>query len=194
MNKIIGVGFQKTGTRSLWTALGLLKFTIMQAMDVPEYDKNHTWTKENIMKAIRENYSHYDGYVNHPYTIVFKELDIEFPGSKFIYTPRNPDDWIISILRHFGGNYSPLREAIYGAGDPQWNEQMYIDRFNKHHDEVMEYFKDRPDDLLVLKICEKEGWDKLCKFVGRKAPEGHAFPHENVGLRTPSTAEIKKIS
>jgi len=37
--------------------------------------------------------------------------------------------------------------------------------YRRHHESVVEYFNDRPRDLLVLNIIEGEGWDKLCRFL-----------------------------
>jgi hypothetical protein len=34
----------------------------------------------------------------------------------------------------------------------------------RHDREVMEYFKNREEDLLVLDIAAGEGWEKLCPF------------------------------
>jgi hypothetical protein len=42
---------------------------------------------------------------------------------------------------------------------------------------VKEYFRDRPDDLLVMNICAGEGWEKLCPFLGLAIPKVK-FPHE----------------
>ncbi|NEQ26956.1 MAG: hypothetical protein F6K28_49635, partial [Microcoleus sp. SIO2G3] len=41
---------------------------------------------------------------------------------------------------------------------------------------VVEYFKDRPDSLLVLDICGGEGWEELCTFLGTPAID-QPFPY-----------------
>ena len=47
-----------------------------------------------------------------------------------------------------------------------------------HNAEVAAHFKNRRNDLLVLRIGRNAGWDKLCSFLDIKAPS-IAFPHEN---------------
>jgi len=42
---------------------------------------------------------------------------------------------------------------------------------------VMDYFKDRPDDLLIIDICSGEGFEKLAPFLGRPLP-AQPFPHK----------------
>jgi hypothetical protein len=73
-----------------------------------------------------------------------------------------------------------MRRWIYGAdaGCPEGNESTYIERYERHNREVLEYFRDRPDDLLVMDIPADAGWDKLCVFLGRDVPD-EPFPHAN---------------
>jgi hypothetical protein len=71
-----------------------------------------------------------------------------------------------------------MRQWIYGVGCPQGNEDVYTARFERHNREVLEYFADRPQDLLVMRLTEGDGWDKLCPFLGVPIPET-PFPHEN---------------
>ncbi len=49
--------------------------------------------------------------------------------------------------------------------------------YDTHVKNVRDYFKDRPDDLLVMNIFEGDGWDRLCSFLGKERP-GVDFPHE----------------
>jgi 3'(2'), 5'-bisphosphate nucleotidase len=43
----------------------------------------------------------------------------------------------------------------------------------------MDYFKDRPQDLLVIDVTAGEGWEKLCPFLGKPTPD-IPFPKANV--------------
>jgi len=45
-------------------------------------------------------------------------------------------------------------------------------------DGVLEYFKNRPNDLLIFAITEGDGWEKLCPFLGEKRPNT-PFPYVN---------------
>ena len=48
----------------------------------------------------------------------------------------------------------------------------------KHDNDVKEYFKDRPNDLLVLNIIGGDTPDKLWSFIGLHNPP-KTFPHSN---------------
>jgi Sulfotransferase domain len=63
-----------------------------------------------------------------------------------------------------------MKKWIYGAGCPKGNEDVYIARYQRHNSEVIEYFKDRGSDLLLLDITAGEGWAKLCPFLGERVP------------------------
>jgi hypothetical protein len=44
--------------------------------------------------------------------------------------------------------------------------------------DVTEYFKDRPGDLLVMDITRDGQWNKLCPFLNLRRPF-RRFPHKN---------------
>lgn len=100
-------------------------------------------------------------------------------------TVRPTDEWWASVLGHFGGRSTPMREWIYGpgAGDPVGHEARYRERYEGHNAEVAAWFEDRPDDLLVLRLTEGEGWPELCGFLDRPVPD-RPFPHANAAGRS----------
>jgi len=112
----------------------------------------------------------FDAFQDNPWPILYKELDERFPGSKFVLTVRSTSDWIKSVVNHFAEEETPMREWIYGVGRPKGNEAIYIERYERHNREVMEYFKNREEDLLILDIAGGEGWGKLCPFLGKGTP------------------------
>ena len=60
--------------------------------------------------------------------------------------------------------------------------EALLARKHYKYDRIKEYFVDRPDDLLVIQICDGEGWQKLCPFLGEKIPE-ESFPARNITAR-----------
>jgi hypothetical protein len=122
----------------------------------------------------------YDAFEDNPWPVLYKELDQRFPGSKFVLTRRPAEAWIRSMVKDFATTETPMRRWIYGedAGCPEGNEDVYIARYERHNKEVLEYFKDRPDDLLVFDLPKGDGWDKLCGFLGHDIPN-EPFPHAN---------------
>ena len=61
------------------------------------------------------------------------------------------------------------------------NKAIFIERYEKHNRDVDEYFRNRPDDLLVLDIS-RHGWTELCSFLDKPVPNVR-FPHVNKGSR-----------
>jgi len=172
-SKVFCIGFHKTGTTSLAVALRKLGYRVTG----PNGTKDPNIEK-NVMPMAYDLAEKFDAFQDNPWPIIFKELDKRFPNSKFILTLRNPQSWIKSQVRHFGRRETPMRKWIYGVGCPEGNEDIYIKRFEKHNNEVMDYFRDRPQDLLVLDLTKGDGWEKLCNFLETDIPD-IPFPHAN---------------
>ena len=171
--KIFGIGFHKTGTKSLAQALTTLKFSVTGPNGVHDPDiarKAFMYVEELVPK--------YDAFQDNPWPILFRELDARYPGSKFILTVRTPEEWIRSLVGHFGTTDTPMRAWIYGVGHPQGHETLYLKRYEQHNRDVQAHFKHRPADLLVMDFAAGDGWEKLCPFLGCKIPKS-PFPHVN---------------
>lgn len=171
--KTFGIGFHKTGTTTLASALRTLGYRVTGPFGIDETDIGLTAT-DQALRIARE----WDAAQDNPWPIVYQDLDRAFPGSKFILTTRETDDWFASVAKHFGGQSTPMREWIYGVGDPVGNEAIYKERFEEHNREVVSYFENRPNDLLVLPITQGAGWAPLCEFLGVEEPAAQ-FPHSN---------------
>jgi Sulfotransferase domain len=163
--KVFGIGFHKTATTSLAQALSYLGYRVtgpnwVDRPDIADVVYDLAFDLANTFDAFQDN----------PWPILYKELDQEFPGSKFILTLRPSGDWMRSVLNHFDEKETPMRKWIYGVGCPRGNENVYITRYERHNREALEYFKDRSEQLLVLDITAGEGWEKLCPFLGKAVP------------------------
>jgi hypothetical protein len=73
---------------------------------------------------------------------------------------------------------SEIRSHLYGFDVACATDEELIARFNRHTEEVREYFKMRPADLLVLDWESGNGWAELCGFLGKPIP-AEALPHLN---------------
>ncbi len=178
--KIFCIGFHKTGTKSMASALRILGYRVTGPNGVK--DKN---ISSNVYSMAYDLVGKYDAFQDNPWPIIFKELDIKYPNSKFILTIRDSDSWIKSQVGHFGIKETPMRKWIYGFGCPEGNEEIYIKRFEFHNNEVLNYFKYRSKDFLVLDIPKGDGWEKLCQFLGDKIPN-YPFPHANKAIERES--------
>lgn len=171
MQKIFCIGFHKTGTTSIGRALEILGYKVTGPNLVDDEE-----ISVNALPFALNTVPYYDAFQDNPWPLLYKELDQNFENSIFILTIRDEKSWIKSALGQFSGSETPMRRWIYGVGDPTGNEQIFIDRYNKHNAEVIEYFNGR--ELLVLNFFEGDGWYKLCNFLGKQIPDVD-FPHLN---------------
>ena len=123
----------------------------------------------NRIDQIIEQLDGYDACQHCPWNLLYRELYQEFPDGKFILTTRDENDWLKSVVNHFGTNHSDLREFAYGqgAGYPVGNEQIYLERFRKHNVEVHEFFSDKPNQLLAINVADDDAYEKLCIFLDK---------------------------
>ena len=166
--KVFCIGLGKTGTTSLKEALRLLDYRLIR---LPI-----NW------KGITD----FDAALPGVSAAMFPELDAEYPKSKFILTVRDVDSWLKSIERDMGlkqgmsREHQAEREKILTLkyGRSTFDETAFRTAFHEHENKVKHYFKDRPDDLLVLNVTTNAGWAPLCSFLGVPVPDV-PFPYVN---------------
>ncbi len=175
--KVFQIGFSKCGTSTISS------FFNRNGVPSVHHDFGHLATSiyENArdgMPLISPNYEHYAVftdmermYGDPPISIgmlYFKELDKQYPGSKFILNTRDKQAWLKSRSKHPIGKHDKTtllkrnsavlklsQDAVLAKWSKEWDE---------HHRAVKEYFKDRPNDLLVFDI-EQDSPEKLTNFL-----------------------------
>jgi Sulfotransferase domain len=174
--KVFGIGFHKTGTTSLGEALRVLGYRVTG----PNAVHRKGMDTAMAMAITQELLPRFDAFQDNPWANLFREMDHAAPGSRFVLTTRPEEEWLRSVVGHFGPRSTPMREWVYGAGNgsPIGNEDLYLERYRRHNREVLEHFADRPNDLLVIDITRGDGWEALCPFLGLDIPE-EEFPHSN---------------
>lgn len=173
--KVFGIGFHKTGTTTLDIALKELGYNVLGSRT----DLANTLSKGKLEEIFQVT-DQYDALQDNPWPLLYKQLDLRYPDSKFILTYRDEQSWINSIVNHFGTDNTMMRKLIYGIGHPKGNESTYLEKYQRHNREVQEYFKNRPNDLLILNWKEDSNWEKICKFLNLPIPTKN-FPHANKG-------------
>jgi hypothetical protein len=165
--KVFCIGFSKTGTSSLYNALDILGY---RALDWP---RAHIRPKYGWIEYFKK--SKFDAFTDAPLYQrgLFKKLDKEFPNSKFILTIRKPESLVKSWENYF-------RKAPWNI-DSEEDKKTIIKKYNDHKKDVLEYFKDKPDKLLVYDLIGGDGWEKLCKFLGKSVPDA-PFPHKRKAI------------
>lgn len=144
-------------------------------------------------RKVTHTIDRYDAVEDNPYPLIYKELDRLYPGSKFILTLREPNSWYKSVTRHIGDLRDPMHEWIYGFGKglPKDNKENTQTVYNTHNARVVEYFKNRPDDLLIVDFTKGDRWEKLCSFLLVDVPDT-PFPHANNAKKNAPDTSIKR--
>jgi len=162
-HKVFCVGFWKTGTTSIYQAFTLLGYRAGRLINVGKEPK------QGWIPYIKK--CNYDAFTDDPMSFIYKELDKTFPGSKFILTERDKKSFAKSYINYF--------EGTEFEKSPDEVDEI-LEKYEKHNQDVKDYFKDRPDDLLVIDVIGGEGWEKLCPFLDKPVPS-QPFPHKNKG-------------
>ena len=178
IQKVFCVGFQKTGTSSLRDALKLLGYRVTGVFG---RDLDYTSLKSTYIARGLQSARKFDAVEDVPWPLMFRELDIAFPNSKFVLTVRDTDAWYRSISNHFGPVPQALQQLTYGedAPSPIGHEDRYRAVYEAHNESVCRYFADDPLRLLIMDLEKGDGWKELGDFLGREDVPSGRFIHTN---------------
>lgn len=199
--KIFCIGHNKTGTTSLGAVLQDFgyKLGFQGESEILMAD----WVVRDFRRIIKFCKTA-DVFQDVPFSLDFtyQAVDQAFPGSKFILTVRNdPDEWFDSLVRFYrkiiGVNGTPSANDLkkYEGGGIGWlwrfqnyvydaNEDNLFDRslykkyYQNHNARIVEYFRYRQMDFLVLNLSDPSAMRSLCNFLGMKYT-GQVMPHLN---------------
>jgi hypothetical protein len=186
--KIFFIGFNKTGTVSLlhlfWDILGYEGKVIHGGGATRERQNYDLMGITDQTKDLSEEFDRLGDKLLNQWAVYldtnwisdnFETLYKNYPNAKFIFNTRNEDDWVESNKRH----RSQLSEETRKEGNwEDFDEKVERDYHRKHTKRVLDFFKDKPDELLVLDICGGDGYDKLCPFLGIDIPD-EPFPYKH---------------
>jgi hypothetical protein len=185
--EVIGAGWGRTGTYSLYHALNQLGYRTHHMHEVWQHEEQ----AHQFIDAARGNADWprlYDGYtatVDWPGAAFWRELADAYPDAKVLLSLRDPQQWFESydatirspIMDGGLGTFSEMfREAIVERdldGVPDDRDRL-VAAFQRHNDEVIATIA--PERLLVYRVGD--GWGPLCGFLGRPVPD-EPFPHVN---------------
>ncbi len=171
--KIFCIGFQKTGTSTIRDALRVLGYRVCGV-------RYHLIgpIRRSDLRPVHEMVAQFDAFEDNPWPLLFRELDRDYPGSRFIMTIRDEAPWLRSVVNHLGVLPDRMQKLVYGHGAPGGYEDVALARYRRHNEEVFAHFADRPDDILVLDFTKGDGWAEICGFLGCPIPST-ALPHAN---------------
>lgn len=182
--KVIGLGFHKTGTKTLGACLETLGFR-HRSLDREAFE---TWLAGDL-DAVLGMMDAADSFEDWPWPFLYREARERFPGARFVLTTRRDEaTWLESLARHVerhGRTSYNYRRHIYGVDDPRADPQRFLEVYRAHHAAVRAFFADEPGRLLEICWENGDGWERLCGFLGMPVPDA-PFPHRNRGAESAS--------
>jgi len=204
-SKVFCIGRNKTGTTSVKAALQALGYRVGRQRDAELLMED--WGRRDFSRLIDYCHGA-DAFQDIPFSLdyTFQAMDAAFPGSKFILTVRDSaDQWYQSLVKYESmrmhkraGSYRlPTPEEI--RSDPYvyqgwlWRSMELIwgrevgeafdearlkAHYEAHNARILDYFRHRASDLLVLNVAAPDAMQRLCGFLGRNAA-GLAMPWLN---------------
>ena len=198
--KIFVIGRNKTGTTSVGAALRQAGYNV--APQEPAELMLSDWEKRDFRRIVKFCQK-YEVFQDIPFSLAYtyQILDHVFPGSKFILTVRDSSEqWFESLtqfheniiaknrlptandLKDFPYIYKgwlwAAEQSVYGINEKLlYNKSIYIKHYEEHNKQVVEYFKGRPEDLLVLNLGGSNADENLNKFLGSR--QSIVIPHLN---------------
>lgn len=178
--KVVGIGLPKTGTTTLGYCFRRFGYKHRG------YDMGLALqAKRNQLSGILEETRQYEAFEDWPWFMVYKEIDQIFADSKFILTVRkDTETYVRSLKAHHEREGIRNKDfvkpywwdEVHGVAPDQWDYQRSAKRYETHNREVLEYFRGRPNDFLMVCWENGDGWAKLSKFLNRRCPD-EPFPH-----------------
>jgi hypothetical protein len=174
--KIFFIGFNKCGTRSLSECLRRAGVnSVHGGLDGDGYH-------DEILRNVSHGWPTLKGFDGHDAYLdidavrkCFRELDRDYPGSKFVLNTRDMERWVRSRLNHDAGAYIHFLNRKYDV-ELTWSEwaERWRRDFIVHEKLATDHFANRPHDFLRFDV-EKDRPRDLAAFLGLDAA---ALPEE----------------
>jgi len=203
--KVICAGLPKTGTKSLAAALRLLDYNVYDFPEQASYCMKEFIEALNVgisEEDWREVLKGVDAVTDAPACFIWDEIYRANPDAKVILMTRDEDPWCKSFIKQLeigrvniliqilckicptGVLLGNLAEAFLRvgmgmkrySGKPIYNENVIKMKARQHNAHCIATVP--KDKLLIYNISE--GWEPLCKFLGKPVPSTE-FPHRNKG-------------
>lgn len=194
--RVIYTGFLKTGSRSICTFVKeLLNYKVYFGASIALHINNDDiFTDGYKIDKSDQISSFFNGTVNNqelydflekhedmvsrefPYFGMYKYINEKYSDSKFILCIRDTDSTFESYKTYMnmsGKNNFKINNSLLGVygNITDAHKEKFKSVYEKHNSDIIEYFKDKPDKLLVLKfedIGTPEFENKIKKFINNE--------------------------
>lgn len=154
--KVFCIGFNETGTSNIHA---FFKDIGRKSLHNLAWAEMSNYVDEDILKAFINDYDCFSGG-EMPDVI---KLDKNFPKSKYILSVIDLKQWLESrvkwVYRKFPNESTGPMAREYFA-DSKKAIKTWVERRQSFHNWVLNYFKDRPQDLLIVNVYRDKYWGK----------------------------------
>jgi hypothetical protein len=204
--KIIGAGFGRTSTMSVYTALNQLGFPCYHMFEVLENKANKThldfWrrvanSEPGMPHDWEQVFSNYTAAVDNPACCVWRELLATCPDAKVVLTvhPRGAEAWydstidtiyftetawqfkVLEFATPFGRKMGDMSRKLIWQRSHKGTMRDRAQAIAHYHQHIADVKAAVPADRLLV-FSADQGWGPLCKFLGVPVPAGE-FPNVN---------------
>lgn len=180
--KVFVIGLSKTGTTSFGDALYQLGYKRLGWRDLHSGYLVHSYKIGNLEPLIEQT-KKYDAFEDLPWPKLYREMSRLYPDAKFILSQRKSEAaWLKSVRLHVSRTEWRGYNYFYGASNVTGNEEVFLQSYRNHTEEVREFFATQPHRLLEVTIDDGDvNWDKLCSFIDCSPHyvKGMPFPKSN---------------
>lgn len=194
--KVIGAGFPRTGTMSTKAALEQLGlgpcYHFVTQFERPQDIAVWQAAADGMPVDWASLFADFQAAVDWPTSAYYRQLMAVYPDARILLNVRDPEAWYESVLNTV---YPAIRSGLSAPADSipgragramntagwegifhgRFEDKEYaISVFERWNQEVKDTVP--PDRLLVWEV--KQGWERLCNFLGVPVPEA-PFPRLN---------------
>lgn len=174
-NKVINLGFPKTGTTSIATFLKNLGY---RSIHDPKFLYSSSLNETKFLSEPK--WKQYDAFSG-LFPMCWKMVVENSTDCHYILSTRNIKTWTKSASYHFRiPLHTPFREKVFGKTNLKWNNSYKV-IYEEYNNEVRNYFKKNNLKLLQVDI-ESEGeasTRKIKEYLG-KTDLTVSMPKKNV--------------
>jgi len=204
--KIIGAGFGRTGTLSIYKALNQLGYPCYHMFEVLENQDNKShldfWRKVANTEPGRQHdweqvFSKYSATVDNPACCVWRELYAAYPDAKVVLSihPRGAEAWyestmdtiyftetmwqfkVLKFTTPFGRKFGDMSRKLIWQRSHKGTMNDRDKAIAHYHRHIAKVKSAVPADRLLV-FSVDQGWKPLCEFLGVATPES-VFPNVN---------------
>jgi hypothetical protein len=186
--KIFVVGFNRTGTTSIQQSLQ--SGNVLCGPQILHERLLRDWAQRRFDRIVALC-RYYEGFQDYPFAFPFtyQAMDQAFPDARFVLSMRDSaEQWYESLVGFeskalFGGQtatwdlidrcsycypgfVADASRLVYRWQDyGLYDRKHAIDLYNRHNDDVQEYFAHRSGKLIVINVAEADSYPRFAEFL-----------------------------